>query len=156
MNTPLYTSIKRILDKESIEYEEAQHEPVYTSDMAGDVSGHANEEGTKSLVLELGTGGLAVVTVTGGDRVDFKLIKKVLREKKITMCQSGVLSGQLGTEIGGVAPFGYGANVKLVVSPKLFRQKNVYFNAGRNDVTIKVSGQDFQKAMALCGAIVLE
>jgi prolyl-tRNA editing enzyme YbaK/EbsC (Cys-tRNA(Pro) deacylase) len=156
MSTVLYTKVKEILDRERTNYEESLHQAVFTSGTASLLSGHADEEGTKSLVIELGSGALAVVTVTGADRIDFGAIKKLLGEKKAKMCSPDLLSQRLGTELGGVAPFGYDAEVKLLVSPKLFVQQAVYFNAGRNDVTVKVTGPDFQKIMASCGAHTLD
>ncbi|ALF51665.1 hypothetical protein ACX27_00495 [Nostoc piscinale CENA21] len=63
------------------------------------------------------------------------------------MCDPETLSQILGTEVGGLAPFGYELNVQLVVSSTLFKQKYIYLNPGRNDATICISGEDFKSVM---------
>ena len=54
---------------------------------------------------------------------------------------------RLHTEIGGLAPFGYDSKVIIIVSKKLLAQKKVYINPGRNDVTLMISGNNFNKIM---------
>lgn len=155
MITPLYTAIKELLESERISYEETTHEPVYTADQARDTSGHADDEGTKSLVLALPHGAIAIATVAGGDRVDFDALKRTWGVKKVSMSRDPNVLSTLGSEPGGVSPFGYTTLVRVAVSRKLFRQPHVFFNAGRNDVTMKVTGKDFERVMTRSGATVL-
>ena len=53
------------------------------------------------------------------------------------------VTSDLGTELGGVAPFRYKSDVRLLVSSSLFKQQYVYINAGRNDIIIRLNGSNF-------------
>lgn len=154
MSTQLYENIKRYLNASSVKYVETAHEPVFTSDKASEISEHKEDEGSKSLVVTGKSGLLAVVTVTGSERVDFKQLKNLLGEK-VSMCLPEQLKEKLGTELGGVAPFGYGADIRLVVSRRLLSQHRIFINAGRNDVTFEIAGPEFTHIMNDLGAIII-
>ncbi|ALF51666.1 hypothetical protein ACX27_00500 [Nostoc piscinale CENA21] len=77
MITLLYQRIIAYLEKNKIQFQLFEHEPVYTSETASKVLNHAEEEGTKSLALQAGNN-LIVVTISGNERIDFKKIKKIV------------------------------------------------------------------------------
>ncbi len=147
MNTVLYKKIIEYLNSKKIDYSLTEHEPVYTSDQAAHISQHPPEEGAKSLALNAGER-IGVVTVSGAERINFKGIQNALKTKKINMCNEEVIKKKLNTEIGGLAPFGYDKDVIIIVSKKLLTQKKVHINPGRNDATLMISGNDFNKIMA--------
>src|SRR5947199_10448506 len=103
----LYECVLTCMKNCGVQFEETRHEPVFTSEVARRVSGHPEEQGTKSLVLQTSEGKLVVVTVCGDERIDFNRTKKLLGVKKVKMCDEELLPSRLGTELGGVAPFGY-------------------------------------------------
>lgn len=154
MATGLFNRIIEYMDKNSIKYELSEHKSVYTSSEASKVSGHTENEGTKSLALDTEKG-VVVVTVSGNERVDFNSIKRLFNLKKIEMCDAKKIADTLHTEIGGIAPFGYDKNIKIVVSNKLFENSKVYFNPGKNNATICVDGETFKKIMIKQGAQVI-
>jgi prolyl-tRNA editing enzyme YbaK/EbsC (Cys-tRNA(Pro) deacylase) len=149
----LYDNIVTRLQQKNIDFKLIEHEPVFTSEIASQVVNHPESEGTKSLALKTNKG-IVIATVAGNERLDFKTIKQLLQVKKISMCDSESLQQELGTEIGGLAPFGYDSEVKLLVSSTLFNQENIYINPGRNDVTLKLIGQDFASVMLGNNAII--
>jgi len=157
--TALYENVLKVLSKYRCEYDEFQHEPVYTSETASVVMDHPEEQGTKSLAMtpKKGTeGAVVVVTVAGNERMDFKRAATAVDMKKLSMAPESTVSDVLGTEIGGLAPFGYESKgVRLVVSKTLLNQDLVYINPGKNDVTIRIKGGDFAKLMRAEGAVVL-
>lgn len=156
MTKSLYENVLAEMRGCGVQFEETRHEPVFTSEAASHISGHPEEQGTKSLVLQTSDKKLVVVTVCGDERIDFNGIKKLLGVKKVKMCDDQLLPDQLGTELGGVSPFGYSTStgISLVVSPRLFLQEFVYFNGGQNDVTFRVTGSGFKKLMESCNSII--
>lgn len=142
----LYQNIIAYMTQKGIEFELFQHEPVFTSEKASEILNHAETEGTKSLALKTNEG-FVIATVSGNERINFQKIKQLLGVKSIKMCDAKYLKKELGTEIGGLAPFGYDSGIKLMVSSTLFAQENIYINPGRNDVTIRIKGQDFGRVM---------
>jgi len=140
----LFDSIISYLESRGLPYEIFHHRPVFTSDGAAELSDHPAAEGTKSLALQ-SEHGLCVVTVCGDDRVDFAKLRAALGAKRIRMSNEQVLVQEFGTEIGGLAPFGYPPNVPTLIAKRLFTQPHVYFNPGRNDVTVRVVGDVFRE-----------
>ena len=154
MTTELFRRIITYLAERGFHYEVFEHAPVFTADVASQISDHSREEGTKSLALR-GQRTIVVVTVAGNERVDFRQVATLLGEKKLSMANSELLSARLGSEVGGLAPFGYDSAVRLAVSESLFKASSVYFNPGRNDMTVRVSGSVFCEIMQAHNAVVI-
>lgn len=154
MSTRLAHRIMDYLTDRKFRFKLYEHEPVYTSSTASDVLQHPEFEGTKSLVLKTERG-IAVVTVSGIERVNFKQIKRFLGVRSMAMADVDLVRKELETEIGGIAPFGYGDDITLIVSETLFDQRSVYFNPGRNDATVQVNGKDFEIIMLDQGAKII-
>lgn len=146
--------IVRCLTKLNVQYEIISHAPVYTSNEASTVLHHPESEGTKSIALQTNQG-LAVVTVSGIERVDFKQTQILLGVQKVRMCDPEVIASTLKTEIGGIAPFGHAPDVRLLISQTLLEQKNIYINPGVNNMTIQISGTDFEKVAMFFNCIII-
>lgn len=144
MATELFETIRRYLENSEYDFDIVEHDPVYTSEEARETLGHEPMEGTKSLVLD-SESRLVVVTVPEPQDVDFDQISELTNTSGLEMCDPDVVEEELATEIGGIAPFGYGDDVITVVSSRLFGESTVYFNPGRNDVTAKVTGDVFER-----------
>jgi Ala-tRNA(Pro) deacylase len=69
-----YLLIKQSLDRNGIDYQELEHEPVYTSKQAAEVRGESLDEGAKSLVLKIGNSFILVV-LPGSKRLSSKKVK---------------------------------------------------------------------------------
>jgi Ala-tRNA(Pro) deacylase len=146
-DTPLFKKVMEILNGQKYPYEMTNHRPMLTSKQASEISGHDPALGTKSLALCGGSGKIIVATTAGNERLDFKAIKRLSGESRVELCPEEQIIGRLGTHIGGIAPFGYTDDIVLMVSKAILEAKQVYFNPGRNDVTICISNKVFRKIM---------
>lgn len=153
-STLLFDSVIAMLSSTGEIFELIEHQPVFTSETASKLCDHPPEQGTKSLAL-FKKDRYVVATIAGDERFDFPLIAKLVGEKKLSMATEKSLVESLGTEVGGLAPFGYGPCVTLVVSERLFDGPVVYFNPGRNDRTIRMASSAFRRMMNAAGAIFL-
>jgi prolyl-tRNA editing enzyme YbaK/EbsC (Cys-tRNA(Pro) deacylase) len=156
MSTRLFGNIVNLLNAESVHFERFEHEPVFTSATASAVLKHPEEQGTKSLALISKAEDIVIVTVAGNERIDFKKAGTLLGIKRLSMCSPETLSAKLGTEIGGLAPFGYDIPVRLLVSASLLRQPFVYINPGQNNITIRLTGEAFGRVVQNLMAVVFE
>lgn len=145
-NSELRQTILDYLEEKGIEYEHMKHEPLNSTEEACEVVGHQPDESTKTLVLE-GEAEKVAVTVPGDKEVDLDKVAELTETQGLELCSPDELEDENGVELGGVPPFGYGEDVKLVVSTELFDKENVYFCPGRKDETIKVSGEEFRRIM---------
>lgn len=151
--TSLFDSIIERLAEYRELYELMEHDSVLTSEMASSVCNHPVEQGTKSLALSR-KGRIVVATIAGNERFNFSLIAQLVGEKKLSMVNEDSLVETLGTHVGGLAPFGYSHEIRLVVSARLFAVPFVYFNPGRNDRTTRMEGHAFQRTMIAEKAII--
>jgi len=145
--TDLYETIRSYLDDATLSYRLVEHEPVHTSEEARNVLGHEPEEGTKSLALDA-DGTIVVATVPEPRTVPIPAVAASVGADAAQLCDPSVVESRLGTELGGVSPFGYGNDVQTLIDPVLFEVPKVYFNPGRNDVTAVVSGEAIQSIAA--------
>jgi prolyl-tRNA editing enzyme YbaK/EbsC (Cys-tRNA(Pro) deacylase) len=145
--TDLYETIRSYLADATVGYRLVEHEPVQTSEEARNVLGHAPEEGTKSLALDA-DGTIVVATVPEPRTVPISSVAGTVGADTAQLCDPSVVESCLGTELGGVSPFGYGSDVRTLVDPALFEVPELYFNPGRNDVTAVVSGDGFRSIAA--------
>lgn len=81
-----FNEITTMLQVSNIQYQTLEHQPVYTSTQAEDISGLALNQGAKALLLK--TDKTFVLVVLPGDRrVDFSKLKQVLPAKKVRFAE---------------------------------------------------------------------
>jgi len=140
----VFENITDYMHSRGIAHRCLEHDPVYTTEQAEGTVGHAPSEGTKSLALESECG-LAVATVSGSERLDFGAIKRILGVRRLRMHNRSLLHQDFGVDDGGLAPFGYQPGIEILISETLIAEERIFFNPGRNDLTIEVTGVVFKE-----------
>ncbi len=156
----IYQNVVDALQKNDIDYSVISHTPVYTMEQASTVCGHPPEQGVKVLFLRVYTTkkiyGFALAVWTGNSPVDFGSISSSLSAKKIKMATPEEVVEKLGIEIGSLSPFGYENNFPLILDTRLYKQENIYINAGRHDRTIKLNPEGLKQLLINNGGRILE
>ena len=139
-----YEKIVDLFHKHSVEFEELEHEPVYTSEQAAAVRGLSIEQGAKSLLFKTKTG-FVLVVVPGNQRVESRKLKKLLGVKDVRFATPEEVKEYMGCEIGACYPFGNVAGLHTLVDKSLGQNDVISFNPGRHDTSIKMSYADYIK-----------
>lgn len=139
------TKIIGMLDDANAEYTLYEHRPVLTYDDIAIVAQEIGWQGTemKTLVQKAGDDFVVYVTLQG-NRADTKAMKKHLDTKKLRMASDEELAEKFGAEPGNAYPFGFDADVRIIVDPAVFEQEWMLFSPCRPDQTVQVRGKDLE------------
>jgi len=140
--------IKNILTNNQIEFEETEHEAVYTSQKAAHVIGLESEEaGVKSLIFKTKEAEYILVLNPGNQKVDTKKIAQMENTKSLHFASPGDVVEITGIPIGCVPPFGHRTKLKTYLNEELLTYEYIYFNPGSHTKTIKIKSKDLLKVL---------
>ena len=140
--------IKQILASRRIEFEEIEHEAVYTSHKAARVIGLETEEaGVKSLVFKTREGGFILVLNPGNKKVDTRQISQMEDTKSIYFASPEEVLKVTGIPIGSVPPFGHKTGLRTYLNEVLLDCEYLYFNPGSHTRTIKLKSEDLLRVL---------
>jgi Cys-tRNA(Pro) deacylase len=140
--------IKQILSSNQIEFEETEHEAVYTSHKAAQVIGlEAEEAGVKSLILKTKEGAFILVLNPGNKKVDTKKIAQMEDTKSVYFASPEEVLKVTGIPIGSIPPFGHKAKLKTYLNEELLDCEYLYFNPGSHTKTIKMPSKDLLRVL---------
>lgn len=144
MNDP-YKAITKLLQSYSIDYEELEHEPVFTSEQAAKIRGLKLSQGAKALLLCADGQFFLLAIVPGNRKLDTKALKKILGIKDLRFATPKEVKEVMGCEIGACYPLGVIANLKTYVDNHLAQEEIISFNAGLHTKSIKMKCKDYLK-----------
>jgi len=140
--------IKQILNSNKVEFEETEHEAVYTSHKAAQVIGlEAEEAGVKSLILKTKEGAFILVLNPGNKKVDTKKIAELEGTKSIYFASPEEVIKVTGIPIGSIPPFGHKTKLKTYLNEELLDCEYLYFNPGSHTKTIKMPSKDLPRVL---------
>jgi len=140
--------IKQILTGHQIDFEETEHEAVYTSQKAAQVIGlEAEEAGVKSLIFKTKEGEFILILSPGNKQVDTKKIAQLEDTKSIYFASPEEVLKITGIPIGSVPPFGHKTKLKTYLNEELLDCEYLYFNPGSHTKTIKMKSEDLLKVL---------
>ena len=140
--------IKQILTSNQIEFEETEHEAVYTSHKAAQVIGlEAEEAGVKSLILKTKEGAFILILNPGNKKVDTKKISQMEDTKSIYFASPEEVIKVTGIPIGSIPPFGHKTKLKTYLNEELLDCEYLYFNPGSHTKTIKMPSKDLLRVL---------
>jgi len=139
---PAFKKIKDFLDKNNIDYEFKEHEPVRTSEEAATARGDDIKIGAKALLLKADDR-FVMVVLSAAKRIDSKALKKIFCVKSLRFATSEEVKEKTGCEPGGVPPFANVFSVDLLVDKSIFENEFMAFNAGERTKSLKIKTKDY-------------
>ena len=92
----------------------------------------------KSLLFKAGEN-FILCLVSGDNKCSLNKLKKILREKDVSMAKPDDVKKITGFTIGGVSPVGHLKNVNIYVDEGLKRFTDIYADAGNPNAIFKIS-----------------
>ena len=142
----LFGEIKRMLDKEKIQYKLFEHEPVFTSEQAAKVRRTPLRQGAKALIMFADNKPIMIV-LTADRKVNTKKFKADYKIKDLRMATPEEVIDITGVQIGAVPPFGNIFNISSYTDKKLGENESITFNAGKHTKSIDMQYKDFEKVV---------
>jgi len=123
-------------------FEYYNHKPVYTSEEAAEVRGTKLSQGAKALVLKAKKE-FVLLVLPADKRADMKMMKQIVGSKKLSMASREAVKEKTGLDVGAIPPFGSSMGLRTFVDERLGAEKEIVFNAGRHDKSVKMKYEDF-------------
>lgn len=131
-----------ILKKLDIEFEEIEHEPVFTVEQAQSIKSKIEGIGCKNLFLTDKKGNYILVVLEENKKADIKQIEKLVNTSHLSFAKTTELQRVLQLEKGSVTPFGIlndiDNKVVLVIDIDL-EDKRLLFHPNINSKTISIT-----------------
>ncbi|MEK6904496.1 MAG: YbaK/EbsC family protein [Nanoarchaeota archaeon] len=137
-------SIKKILEKNKVEFKLFEHEPTPTSEIAAKVRGVDLKTGAKAMVLRY-KGNFCMCVLRATEKIDFKKMKTILNTKSISFATAEEVKKVTDCIPGGVPPFGNLFNIPVYADKQIFDNKVINFNAGTQTQSIQMKAEDWKR-----------
>ena len=98
----------------------------------------------KSLLLRTKSSYLLCL-IAGDKRCSLNKLKKILKEKDLSMASANEVKEVTGFTIGGVSPIGHLKDIKVYIDKSLSRFETIYAAAGHPNCIFKISFEEIQK-----------
>jgi Ala-tRNA(Pro) deacylase len=137
--------LKEFLDKQKVKYMVCIHSTAYTAQEIAATAHIRGKDLAKTVMVKL-DGKLAMIVLTASQRVNFDLLKKLSKAKKIELASEDEFQSYFpDCEVGAMPPFGNIYKMQVYADKKLSEDKEIAFNAGSHRELIKLSFADFKK-----------
>lgn len=93
----------------------------------------------KTLVVSMGSNGLAVGMVPVSGQLDFKAIANALGAKKVTLADKHQAERSTGYITGGISPLGHKKQLPTIIDASALTLERVFVSAGRRGLQISLS-----------------
>ena len=137
--------LTEFLDSKCVKYVTMSHSPAYTAQEIAALAHIPVKELAKTVILRI-DGEWAMAVLPASYRVDFKLLKKTAKVKKVKLASEKEFKDLFPEcEVGAMPPFGNLYDMKVFVAESLAEDESIAFNAGSHTELIRMSYDDFER-----------
>jgi len=137
--------IRNLLNKNDIEFEEIDHEPVITCEESAKARGCSQEIGGKSILFK-DKSDFRLFVMSAALQVDSKKVRKILKSSWLRFATNEELWEMAGVEKGALPPFGRDIlPVDLYLDESILKNDKIAFNAGMVTKSIIMTVKDYLK-----------
>jgi Ala-tRNA(Pro) deacylase len=141
------TRLTNLFQAGAARYRMIPHAPEGRTDLASRLRSHPLEQAANSLVVRVATGKRTrryVLAVVPGDRqVDLTALARWYGGRGAAFATREVAERLAGSVSGSITPFAFSPELDLLVDEGLLEHDEIYFNAGRLDLSVGLSLSDY-------------
>jgi len=136
--------LKEFLDSNNVKYVTMSHSPAYTAQEIAALAHIPGKELAKTVIVKV-DGQMAMAVLPASYKVDFKLLKKAAKAKKVELASEKEFKDQFPEcEVGAMPPFGNLYEMKVYVAESLAEDESIAFNSGSHTELIRMAYRDFE------------
>lgn len=142
------TPVGRELLARHIQFREFQHPgPVTSLEQAAQERGQRPEQVVRSLLFRLAQDEYLMVLVAGPSQVDWKALRRIVGQSRLTMASADEVRAVTGYEIGAVSPFALPRPIRVLVDDSVAREQEISIGSGIRSTTVIMSSADLLLAL---------
>lgn len=134
----MLAKLQSILTDHNVSFETLEHEPVVTSEEARAARGATAGAGLKCLLMNADNR-LVLAVVPGEHKLDSKKLRRATDARDVRMALPERVAAVMKCEVGACYPLGNLVDLPTYFDAALQGYEKVVFNAGRKDVSIRMS-----------------
>jgi Ala-tRNA(Pro) deacylase len=142
---PILAQLKDLLDQAKISYQIYSHRSAFTAQEIAESLHSSGKEMAKVVILKVN--GSFMIAVAPADRmVSLKKAGAALGAREVSLATEAEFTSLFpGCEIGAMPPFGDLFGLRVYVDSALEREKEIFFNAGNHQQTVRLGYADFKR-----------
>ena len=145
---PQTTPVTLALDRLNISYRVFVHPgPIKSLQQAASERGQKPEQIIRSLLFRLSKEEFVMALMAGPQQVDWKTLRRVLGEKRLTTASEEEVLRITGCPRGAVSPFGLPRPLRILADPAIFDHEEISIGSGVRGTTIILSSADLRHSL---------
>jgi Cys-tRNA(Pro) deacylase len=142
------TPVGRELRARNVPFREFRHPgPVHSLEQAAGERGQRPEQVVRSILFRLAQDDYAMVLVAGPRQIDWKALRRLLGQSRLTTATAEEVRAVTGYEIGAVSPFGLPRPIRVLLDETVTRESEVSIGSGERGVTVILPTADLLRAL---------
>jgi len=140
------SKLKSYLDDAGVPYIRRPHTPAYTTQEVAQRVHIPGREMVKSVMLKADEASLIMTVLSANDTVDLDILRKEIGCNVVRLASEAEFRDAFPTcSPGAMPPFGNIFNVAAYCETNLAQNREIEFNAGTHDETIRMKFADYKK-----------
>jgi Ala-tRNA(Pro) deacylase len=140
------TIVKEYLDNAGVPYVRHAHAPAYTSQEIAHAVHIPGQEMVKAVIFRADEGPLVMAVLSANDTVNMDVLREEIGCRVLRLATEDEFRDAFPTcKIGAMPPLGNIFNVPTYCEQKLSQDREIEFNAGTHDETIRMAFDDFKR-----------
>lgn len=147
-NSQPTTPVGRELQARRIPFREFRHPgPVSSLEQAAQERDQRPEQVVRSILFRLAQDEYLMVLVAGPKQVDWKALRRVVGQSRLTMASADEVREVTGYEIGAVSPFALPRPLRVLVDESVTREQEISIGSGIRSTTVILLSADLMRAL---------
>lgn len=142
------TPVGAELHARGIPFREFRHPgPVLSLEQAAEERGQRPGQVVRSILFRLTRDEYLMVLVAGPSQVDWKALRGIVGQSRLTMASVDEVREVTGYEIGAVSPFALPRPLRVLLDESVMRETEVSIGSGARGTTVILSTADLLRAL---------
>lgn len=144
----LLTPVGAELHARGIPFREFRHPgPISSLEQAAQERGQRPEQVVRSILFRLARDEYLMVLVAGPSQVDWKALRRLVGQSRLTMASADEVREVTGYEIGAVSPFALPRPLRVLLDESVSRETEVSIGSGERGTTVILNTADLLRAL---------
>lgn len=146
--TERLTPVGAELRARGIPFREFRHPgPISSLEQAAQERGQRPEQVVRSILFRLARDEYLMVLVAGPSQVDWKALRRLVGQSRLTMASAEEVREVTGYEIGAVSPFALPRPLRVLLDESVSRETEVSIGSGERGTTVILNTADLLRAL---------
>lgn len=142
------TPVGRELQTRGLPFREFRHSgPIHSLEQAAEERGQRPEQVVRSILFRPAQDEYLMVLVAGPQQVNWKTLRRLLGQSRVTMASADEVREVTGYEIGAVSPFALPRPLRVLVDESVIREAEVSIGSGVRGTTIILATTDLLRGL---------